>query len=483
MCEVGLPWRVRSRRGRGDATAPSDASAATLPRLVTRFVPQVRGPGLRVELVGQSAQTTVLNFFALVSGFVSSVVLSRILGARGYGAYVYAISWPTLLAVAAQRGYSQLLVREIAARSVHGEWGLVRGVIRQSWRVVLSSSVVLMAATAFVGWRYVAHGQPILRQAFFLALLLVPALAIIPQREAILRGFGHVALGRLPETVVQPAVLLGAVAMIRLLDPRPMDARDAVAATVIAAGSAALWGSIAVRRRTPPHVAEAPLARDTKRWSQSARSLLAFAGLAVANMQMGVLVVGALEDVDDAAVFSAALRWSVLVAFLQTAALYPLAPALARLLAAGERSRLQTVVTKASRGVLVASIPVVLGLWVLGEHALAVFGEDFRDGAGILRILVIGELVNVASGFGGPLLINANDEHRLFVVAAWLTGLKTGIVVGLTELFGIQGAAFGHAFGVALQNLVFAAVVWQRLRIYTLAVALPRLPRRSGSRP
>jgi len=426
-----------------------------------------------VELVGQSARTTALNLVALGSGFVTSVALSRLLGTRGYGAYVYVISWPTLLAVAAQRGYTQLLVREVAARSVRGEWELVASVIRRSFRVVLASSAALVAITALVGWRFVGHGQPILRQAFFVGLFLVPALALITQREAILRGFGHVPLGRVPETVAQPTVLLSGLLLLRVVWPTPLDAQDAVVVTVVAALAAVALGSYFVRRVLPPQVrtSSGRATEERRAWARSARSLLAVSGLSILNLQIGILVVGAMETVDDAGMFSAALRSSIFVGFLSTAAQYPLAPALARLHASDQRARLQSLIFKATRGVFVASVPIVIGLWVFAGLLLSVFGDGFGEGTPLLRILILGELVNIATGFGGQLLLYAGEERRLFAASAWLAGSKALLMVALTEMFGVTGAAISQAIGVGVQNLLFAWIAWRRLGLYTPAVA------------
>lgn len=437
--------------------------------------------GPSTQLAGQSAQTTLLNLFAMFFGFVMSVVLSRLLGARGYGAYVYALAWPTVLAVAAQLGYGHLLVRSIASYSALEEWGLVRGIIRHSQRVVLAASVVLACAAGAVGWLFVGNGQPAVRQSFYIALPLVPALALIPQREAVLRGFRRVVLGRLPETLVQPILLLGFVAGLWLVLDGKVSPPEVVAATVAAAAGALVVGTVLIARFTPTQVTSTVPTTDRVTWSRSARSMFAVNALQIVNLQVGIVVLGAMATIDETAVFSVAVRLSGLVSFLQTAVIFPLAPAVARLHTSGQPGQLQRLVSRATLGVMILSAPVVVGLLLFGEQALGLFGDQFRTGNAILGILVVGELVNISSGFVGILLINTGHERTLFKFVVWLTVSNIGARIILIRFFGLEGAAIGQALGLGIQNLVLAGLVWRTLGIYSPGIG-GRLFLR-GSRP
>lgn len=450
-------------------------------RIVTDLLRPGAGQGLGAQLANQSAQTTFLNLGAVVLSFLTSILLTRLLGARGYGVYVYVLAWPALLAVAAQLGYGHMLVRNIAAYSARQEWGLVRGIVRRSQRVVLGASAVLAAAAGVTGWLFVGHGQPLLRQSFFIALLLVPTGALIAQREAVLRGFQRVVLGRLAETLIQPTLLLVLVGVLYVALRDRLTPPYVVAATVAAAAGGVAAGTLFVSRVTPSHVRVAIARADRAAWSRSARSLFAINGLQVVNLQMSVLLLGALKSVDATALFSVALRLSGTVSFLQTAVVFPLAPALARLHASGAHARLQRLVSKANLGVLICSTPVVMGLLVFGEQALSIFGDQFRTGQTALTILVIGEIVNVASGFVGIILINTGNERTMFAAVAWLTGLKVVVSAVLINSFGLEGAAIGQALGLAAQNVVLAVVIWRRLGIYSPGIGSKRFARAAVS--
>ena len=437
--------------------------------IVDRVRPGPRG-GLGSQLVGQSAQTTVLNISAVVLSFATTLVLTRLLGGRGYGIYVYALAWPLVLAVAAQLGYGPLLVRNLPGYTARGEWGLARGIVSHSLRVMLGASAVLMVAAGALGWRFVGIGQPRLRQSLFIALLLIPGYALVAQREAVLRGYRHVAMGRFTETVLQPVLLLAFTGTIYVFLGERLSPPHLVAATVVAVACGVLLGTVLVRRVTPAAVAAASPETDRKSWSRSARSLIAVSGLQVVNLQMSVLLLGAIESVDEAGVLSIALRWSSMVSFLQTAVVFPLAPALALLFATGSKAKIQRLVSKASRGVWLLSVPVALTLLLFSEQAMAIFGEEFRTGQMALNILVIGEVINIASGFVGIILINLGQERTLFIAVTCVTVGKIALTAALTGILGLEGAALGQAIGLGAQNLVLAAIIWRSAGIYSPAI-------------
>lgn len=420
--------------------------------------------GLRSNLGNQSALTAALNGAAIALVSVTNVLLSRSLGAHGYGSYVFAMAWPLVLAVAAQLGWGHLVVRNVAMYCVRHEWGLAKGIIRHATRVVVATATGLMVVAAGVGWVLIDGEKRSLRTPFLLAMALVPLMALTMQREAALRGFRRVALGRVPETIVQPLVLVLLV-LSALWSSSRLTAGAAVVATVLASGVAVTAGSFLLWKHTPPPVKQAEARVDIEAWAGTARSLLAVNGLQMMNLQMGVILLGLLAPVAEAARFSVASRLSLFVSFLQAAVTFPLVPALAALHARGARAAMQRVVLKANVTVVLLSLPFAIALLLGAELVLDVFGEQFGSGATVLRILVMGEVVNVASGFVAIILVNTGHERVVVRVIAVITATKLAVSLLVIGPFGAEGMAIVTACAVAAQNVVMAWFVARRLGV------------------
>ncbi len=84
--------------------------------------------GAKNQMQSRSAMGAAGTFLLTATfaglSFVISIVLARLLGAEGYGAYAYAISWVTFLITPALFGLDTLIVRQIAVYVTHEKWPL-----------------------------------------------------------------------------------------------------------------------------------------------------------------------------------------------------------------------------------------------------------------------------------------------------------------------------------------------------------------------
>src|SRR5690606_3989966 len=144
---------------------------------------------------------------ALLAEMVLAVVLARMLGAKGYGLYVFAYSLTRTLAIPAQAGLPTLTVREVAKYDATKQWGYLRGLWTRNNQAVLVLSLLIAMFGAGVSLRESSSDQEQLRTLLW-ALALVPATALGNIRGATLRGLGHVFQGQLPENVLRPSIFI-----------------------------------------------------------------------------------------------------------------------------------------------------------------------------------------------------------------------------------------------------------------------------------
>lgn len=157
---------------------------------------------------------------------------------------------------------------------------------------------------------------------------------------------------------------------------------------------------------------------------------------------------------------TAAFRVSILFVVLSGAIHSVFAPALSR--TAEMRNPLRPVMKVYGKSIAIAlltlGIPIAIGM-IFPETVMTVFGEEFRDGAGALRLLLLVQLLSLMMGPVPYLLLMTG--HTAFL--ARLGILKLVIVVGLSFLliprFGGTGmvVAMGIAFlGEGLIGVAYA---------------------------
>lgn len=432
---------------------------------VTRALGGQASESLRTSLVASTSGTLLLSIGATVWAFAAVLLLTRVLGARGYGVYAYALAWSTILAVPAGLGLPQLVVREIADYEVRQRPGLIKGLLQRSYLVVLVASAVVTAAAALVGVLVVGDGRDV-RFTFLVGLLLVPLVSVYHLGEGVMRGFRRVVEGRLSETTIQPLLLIGLVVATAVVADGDITAPAAMALTVVSAAAAALVSQRLVHRTVPSSVRAADPTYLTSDWGRSARPLLLLHGAQILNVQIGTILLGTLATVTDSGAFSVAVRCALFVSFLQIVVSFPLAPSISRLRARGDRDRLQRLIRSSVVVVTATAVPLALVLVVFREPVLRMFDPAFASAETALVLLVVGELINVTMGPVGTSLTMTGHERLVAVAVTTALAVNALFGIALIPRLGIEGAAVARMLSVAGLNLTLAWQLWRRERIW-----------------
>jgi O-antigen/teichoic acid export membrane protein len=138
-------------------------------------------------------------------------------------------------------------------------------------------------------------------------------------------------------------------------------------------------------------------------------------------------------------------------------------PTAASLHGAGETERLRVTFARmtwatAAVGLVVGALLIVAGPWLLG-----LFGPEFVAGYPALVVLVVGQVVNAATGSVGVILGMTGHAGRLFVNAGLTAVLTVVLNVLLIPQFGIVGSALATSISLATVNIVRTIQVRQVL--------------------
>jgi O-antigen/teichoic acid export membrane protein len=140
-------------------------------------------------------------------------------------------------------------------------------------------------------------------------------------------------------------------------------------------------------------------------------------------------------------------------------------PFVADLHARGERDKLDRLYKWLTRWTLAATLPLFIVLAVAPAAALRLFGGEFGAGATALNILLLGQLVNVATGTVGFILIMVGRTGWDLVVYAASVVLDVAAAWLLIPGLGMEGAAVAGALTMALSKVARLYLVWRFVRI------------------
>lgn len=404
--------------------------------------------------------------------FACSVLLARILGAEGYGAYSIAVAVATIALVPAQLGLPSLVVRETASFLAEGSWRRVNSLWRWAHRTALitASAVTILALLAI----YQSQGP-------YRVLLGIAAFTIVPTtlnslRAAMLRGAGHVAVGVMPEYIIKPLALMAIVAICFLMGAQ--SAELAVGASVAASMVTYFIGRQILKLKTPAAAwsAQPPIGHAVRKdWLGAAVWLSVLASSQVISQQIDVVLVAALLDPVAVGVFKVAVSAAALIVFALNAVNLVTAPYFSRLLAQNKMADLQKLVTRTSRLTLLFALPLCALFAIGGDRIVGFFyGSEFVPAANCIRILCVGQLINASFGAVSGLMTMARQQRT--VIAAFAVALAINVAVSLilVPIYGIEGAAIGSSFSLAIWNVALAVICRRRVGIWTFAFSRRR---------
>jgi O-antigen/teichoic acid export membrane protein len=366
------------------------------------------------------------------------------------------------LSVPATLGLERLLVREVATYRARSDWASWRGLLIWARRTLLAASVGIALVAVAVSWLVAGGGEGL--RAFWLAMSLLPLLALLRLRQFILQGIDRAVAGQIPEMLVQPLLLIPLVAGYYACFGR-MTAAGAMGLNVAATLAALVCSAVLLDRALPASVKEAAPNAQPRVWMRSAVPLLLVSGVNSVSGQIPVLMLGFLRNAEPAGIMSVAKRLSDLTIIPTLAFGTVLAPTLAALWAARDMRGLQRALTQWSRGVSFVALPLALVFIVFGRPLLEVFGAPFATGKTALAILCVGQIVSMFAGANGLLLVTAGHEREVAFISITCALLNFGLCASLIPRWGMAGAAAGAAAGLIVWNLWLAWRAWRLLGI------------------
>ena len=414
---------------------------------------------------------------------LTSLVLARVLGVAGYGTYTYTMAWISLLSIPAQFGLDRLLVRNMAAYQAQGAWGLMRGLLRWADLVVLSVSLGMALLTMAVAWVLVERWHMQAFSALWVVPLILPLLSLMGLKSGALQGLHHVVVSRLPEMLLRPLAFLVFIGGAYVFLGGRLSVDWAVAMNALAVGVSLLITVYLLRQRFPQSAKEAIPTYQTPAWVRSALPLTLIGGMNVINHRFDTLMLGALVGPEAVGIYNVANRGAQLILFIQTTVNLVLAPTIASLYASGNMLRLQRVITKSSRVVLLVSLTSAIILVVFGSEFLSLFGSEFQQGYRTLFILSVGMMLNAAAGAVNVILIMTKYERDAAVGVGASAGLNVLLNAAFIPQWGAEGAALATAISMIVRNLALALWVYRKLGIHSTALGSMRLPKKAPSLP
>ena len=428
-------------------------------------------------LINKHSLGVAAAFGAKVAGaglaFLFSVLLARLLGSAGTGVYFLAITILSIGATIARLGLDNAILRFASVANEQNDRATLAALYRQGIGLVVIAGIGI----SFLVWLvspYLPLGGD--RADDLQAIMPVMMLALVPSALILLQGEYFKAVGAPGLATIVQAVLLPAflvMGVLALFWQGGASVHDVALLYVVATIAAVLLG-FAIWSRRMPGLWKVHGYFDSRLLLHTSLPLLWVASMSLMMSWTDILVLGVWTDSATVGVYGVATRIAALTAFILIAVNSVTAPRFAAMYAQEDHRGLERLAQKSAGWMLLAVLPIVLLLLLFPEWILALFGADFVGGASLLRVLALGQLVNVAMGSVGYLLMMTGHERLMRNNIIFTAFVNLAGNLFLIPLYGGMGAAVSTAFSLAIMNLISFWLVNKRLRINTMGYFFTR---------
>ncbi len=417
-----------------------------------------------LELSSGAGGAWAVTLAGLALTFGTTLLLTHVLGAGGYGALAYTFAWAEVLGMMAPLGFDKLVILELALHCHAGRWSLARGLLACAARWTAVGVAGALAVALGFGLVMRTRLDPALVPVFCTVVLLVPLRAWVNLRHGALLGLSRPVAGLMATSVTYWLVFLVLLGLGLWLAPQLVTPRNA--ALVGACGW--LVSFVIADLQTRTRLERAAMGRAApefraREWIREALPMMLIVAMALLNLRADVILLGALRGAKEAGIYSMAASLAYLVRLGIVAVNPALAPLAANAKTGGGERHLETVARSASRLAFVPALACTAGLLVFGRWMLALFKPEFVPGYAALAILAVGFLVVAALGPVETILLMKNEQRLAAAAAVGACALNVLLNLALIPGFGMEGAAFATALSMIVWGLSMTVAIRRRL--------------------
>lgn len=406
----------------------------------------------------------IYRVVGLVLIFLLQVLLARLMGPKNYGDYTVIITVLNLLLVVSLFGFDSSVLRFLPSAIEKNENGNAFGFIKFSYRVIMVAALICSVLLFIFLLVYSKKFNIAFSEGLFWGVFLLPIMAFSFQAGSILRALRMTKLSLMPAYFLFPVFMAASCwYYFSTYNKLSVDA-----AMLINLGVSTVV-CIFINRRAGKNVKkvlpEQEPVFNSKLWMSVSSILLLTSLLDLLLKQSDILMVGYFLGNTKAGIYAVAAKLATLAALGLSVADYVIMPKIAALYETKQFSSLQKKIRTASFQILSISLPVILGLLILGKPILTFFGSAYSEAYYPLVILLFGQLINAGTGMVGGLMTMTGHQKQFlafYFVAIVIQFLLNALFI---KLFGILGASIGTSIALIFLNICAYQFVKLKLKI------------------
>lgn len=211
---------------------------------------------------------------------------------------------------------------------------------------------------------------------------------------------------------------------------------------------------------------------DKRSWLGNSAGLALIAVISSADLYLYTIVLGFLVPAEQSGVFFASLKTVELLNLFLMAVTLVIAPELSSMISRGDKDQLQR---KCNNAIVLQGFPAILagGLILIASPLfLWFFDPSYVESSNLLRLLVVGMLINALTGATVLLLQLGGLHWRQVAYQGGSLLVAVALLPMLVSMFGLMGAAVSFIISKSLWNILAVITIRAKLNVDPSILAL-----------
>ena len=418
-------------------------------------------------------------FFRLAGqfiGYLLTLIIANLFGAKGLGDYVLAITILKLFSVLAKFGLDTASIRFIASYASKEKWQSVLNLRKKvvnilSVTTVISSLLMFFLATSIsdlinIDIKYIRLN------AFFV----IPMVFFMLHYES-LRGLKKIAEFSFFYRMSQALISIIAIVIIYQFTN---DSEVPIYAYLTSVLVVSILAYLSYRYHLLKHLNLNDSVNDDFMSYSKLLSIsipLMFAeSVQFIMVWIDKLMLGNMTTVEDVGIYFTAFKLSMIASISLMSINSIASPKFAEKFGKNDINGLRKVVQQSTKMIFWTSFPLVAGFFIIPEYLLSLFGEEFKVGVTAFIFLSCGRLVSSFCGSVGNILKMTNNQNifgLLLFCGAVINVVLNFVLIPENNLLssygisGINGAAFASMCSLSFWNLAMVLIVKRKFGFFT----------------
>ena len=413
---------------------------------------------------------SVITFFLKMGGMLLSYVLiytiSKKFGAEGVGEFNLFSQILTVLSMLVGLGLNITVLRYVGEFNNSQNSPKMHLLYKNFIKLVSPSSI-------FIGIAFFVFSNELSSliydsndKSFFFRILglSLPFFAVNQISVEFIRGLKKLQISELIRSVLRPLVIL---ILIFAYDYKNLSTDNLLVMFFVGTLLNSIISSFSIWKNLKKTPKDLKVSFSTSELLKTSFPIMAVSVSTALLTAVPIFVLDFFGTRDELGIFTVSYKLSQIVTVILLIINTMSAPKFAELFWANKISELQKLLIQSSKIMFWIALFFSLILILFSTNILSLFGGEFVHGSAVLSVLVIGQLINAATGSVGVLLNMSGNQkiyRRVILIVVSIFIITCPIA---TIIFGMLGTAITTSFSVILINIWLVVIVRKKLNIRT----------------